>query len=57
MSVGSQKWHRNSPVSEKNRNGLEKSSCKSVEQEENHEKGLTQVVGWKLYGKSKLISQ
>src|SRR5208282_2425508 len=40
MGVGSQKWHRNGPVPENNRNGLEKSSCKPVEQEENHEKGL-----------------
>src|ERR1035437_5373250 len=39
MGVGSQKWHRNSPVPENNRDGLEKSSCKPVEQEENHEKG------------------
>jgi hypothetical protein len=37
MGGGSQKWHRNSPVPENNHNGLEKSSCKSVEQEENHE--------------------
>ena len=39
MGVGSQKWHRNSPVPENNRNGLEKSSCKQVEPEENREKG------------------
>jgi hypothetical protein len=39
MGVGSQKWHRNGPVPENNRNGLEKRSCKPVEQEENHEKG------------------
>ena len=39
MGVGSPKRHRNSPVPENNRNGLEKSSCKRVEQEENHEKG------------------
>ena len=39
MGVGSQKWHRNGPVPENNRNGLEKSSCEPVEQEENHEKG------------------
>ena len=39
MGVGSPKGHRNSPVPENNRNGLEKSSCKPVEQEENREKG------------------
>jgi hypothetical protein len=37
--VGVPKRHRNSALSENNRNGLEKSSCKSVEQEENYEKG------------------
>jgi hypothetical protein len=35
----SQKWRRNSPVPENNRNELEEYSCKPVEQEEDHEKG------------------
>ena len=51
----SQKKHRNSPVPENNRNGLEKSSCKSVEQDENREKGPTLVVGKKSNGTSQII--
>jgi hypothetical protein len=38
MGAGSQKRHRNSPVTKNSRNGLEKSPCKRVQQEENHEK-------------------
>jgi hypothetical protein len=36
------------------RGGLEKRSCKPVEQEENHEKGPTRVVDKKPNGKSQV---
>jgi len=36
------------------RNGQEKSSCKSMEQDENHEKGQRGSWGKKPFGKSRL---
>ena len=51
MGVGSQLWHRNSPVPVNNRNGLEKSSCQSVEQAEITKKayaGRGQETKWEM---------
>ena len=53
-ALGAQKGIATPLCQENNRGGLEKSPCKPVEWEENHEKGSTPVVAKKPYGKSQI---